>query len=72
MGGTTVGAPFDRAMFSVPAGDAEARSVFALAVLVAPRIALFQVAKFPRPTRIALAGLRDAVSVVAAVQIAQF
>ena len=72
MRGTAVGTPLDRAMFPVPTGHAEARSVLALAVFVAPGVALFQVAELARPAGIALARFRHAMAVVAAIQVAQF
>jgi hypothetical protein len=69
---TAVGAALHGAVFPVPTRDAEASTVLALSVFVAPGIALFQIAEFPGPSRIALAGIGDAVAVIPAVEIAQF
>lgn len=59
-------------MLSVPACHAEAGSVFALAMFVAPGVTQFTVAEFSTPARIAAAAVTHAASVLATVQVAQF
>lgn len=58
-------------MLPVPPGHAQARSVLALTMLVAARIAQPRVAEFTSPAGIASAGIADAASVLATVEIAQ-
>lgn len=66
-----VGAALHRAVLPVPARDAEAGAVLALAVLVAPQVALLQIAKLPGPAVTAVARVVHAVAVHAAVEVAQ-
>lgn len=58
-------------MLPVPPGHAQARSVLALTMLVAARIAQPRVAEFTSPAGIARARIPDAASVLATVEIAQ-
>ena len=68
--GAVARAAFQRAVFPVPARDAEASAVLALAVLVASRVAETLLAEFAGPSRIADAGAGLAASVSAAVDAA--
>lgn len=72
MAGTGIRATLHRAVFSVPSGDAQTRAILALSVLVAAGIALLQIAQLAGPARRAVAGVVHAVSVRAAIEIAQF
>lgn len=65
-------AALHRAVFAIPAGDAQTGAVLALAVLVAARIAQFRIAVVAAPAVVAGARFADAASVAAAVEIAQF
>lgn len=58
-------------MFAIPAGHAQARPVFALAVLVTARIAQLTVAELASPAGIAAAAVAHAAPMLATVQIAQ-
>lgn len=58
-------------MLSVPPGDAQTRSVLALAVIVASRVAQFRIAQFTIPPVFALAFIVDASSVRSAIQVAK-
>lgn len=58
-------------MLSVPPGDAQARSVLALTVVVASRIAEFRVAEFAIPAIVALALVVHAAAVRATAQVAE-
>lgn len=51
--GTLTWAPFQRAVATVPASDAEAGSIFALAVKVAARVAILKLAAGPGPPLVA-------------------
>lgn len=68
--GTGIRATFHCAVFSIPTGHAQAGAVLTLAVFVASRIALLQIAQFARPSWQTVASVVHAVSVGAAIQIA--
>lgn len=61
----------DGAVFPVPAGDAEASAVLALAVLVAAGIAQLRVAELASPAVVACAQLAHTDAMLTALQIAQ-
>lgn len=71
IGATLAWATLDGAMAAVPSSDTEASPVLALAVLLAPRIALLALAELSRPSLIADASPVLATAVRAAVQVAQ-
>lgn len=68
---TAVRTAFQRAVFAVPAGHAQARAVLALTVLVAPVVAQLRVAVLTRPAGVTDASVAHAMAVRAAVQIAE-
>lgn len=72
MAGTGIRTTLHRAVFSVPSGNAQTRAILALSVLIAARIALLQIAQLAGPAWRAIAGVVHAVSVRAAIEIAQF
>lgn len=67
--GAGVRTTLHRAVAAVPAGDAQAGTILALAVLVATRVALLQVAQFAGPARQTVASVVHAVAVRSAIQI---
>lgn len=69
--GTGIRATFHGAVFPVPTGHAQAGTVLTLAVFVAPRIALLQIAQLARPSGQTVAGVVHAMPVGTAIQIAQ-
>lgn len=69
MASTASRTAFQSAMSSVPTGNAEAGSVFALAVVTAARVAEFRRAVFTSPSRVTNARLADATAVGTTVKI---
>lgn len=67
-----IGTALQGAVLAIPAGDAQARSVLTLAMLVTARIAQFAVAEFATPTSITTTAIAHATSMLATVQVAQF
>lgn len=68
--GTGIWATFHGAVFSVPAGHAQASTVLTLAVFVASWIALLQIAQLARPSGQTVASVVHAMPVGTAIQIA--
>lgn len=58
-------------MLSIPPGDAQARSVLALTVVIASRIAEFRVAEFAIPAVVAMALVVHATAVRSTTQVAE-
>lgn len=63
---------FHGAVLSIPTSDAKTSTIFALTVFVTARIALFHVAQFAGPTRHAIAGVVNAMTMRSTVEVTEF